>query len=148
MTHDPDCTVCAMVAASDRSSVIWEDENWIATTMLDVPGWLLVMTRRHVDGVWSLNAAEASSFGPILRDLAQATKAATGAERTHLAAQGERALHFHYMILARTADGTPVFDSHEISRRAALDADAPRARAFEAGLREALRETALEPTAG
>jgi diadenosine tetraphosphate (Ap4A) HIT family hydrolase len=35
-------------------------------------GWLVVMPRRHVEGVHKLNAAETAALGPLLQQVSQA----------------------------------------------------------------------------
>src|SRR3546814_9051368 len=91
----------------------------------------MVMTKRHVEGIWSLNDAEAARFGPMMRDITGVIKDITGAERVHYAAMGEVALHYHNAILLRLPGQTPVWDSMDMVTRAHDDADAVAARDME-----------------
>lgn len=125
--HDENCSICALFGRSEE--VIWSDDHWVATRIVDVPTWLMIGTRRHAEGSWGLSDAEAASLGPALRDLSGALKTVTGAERVHIAAQGENALHFHYMLMARRPGEAPVFDSAEIGKRQPGLVDAAEAKA-------------------
>src|SRR5690606_22990436 len=78
---------------------------------------IIVATRRHAEGSWGLSDQEAAGLGPLLRNLCSAVKTVTGAERVHVAAAGEVALHFHYLIMPRRPGEAPVLDSMEIARR-------------------------------
>src|SRR3546814_11678741 len=125
------CSICEYIKNLTPDRVLWEDEYWLGGALLDVPGWIMVMTKRHVEGIWSLNDAEAARFGPMMRDIAGVIKDITGAERVHYAAMGEVALHYHNAILPRLPGQTPVWDSMNMVTRAHDDADAVAARDME-----------------
>src|SRR3546814_2948704 len=80
------CSICEYIKNLTPDRVLWEDEYWLGGALLDVPGWIMVMTKRHVEGIWSLNDAEAARFGPMMRDITGVIKDITGAERVHYAA--------------------------------------------------------------
>src|SRR3546814_5413535 len=94
----------------------------------------MVMTKRHVERIWSLNDAEAARFGPMMRDITGVIKDITGAERVHYAAMGEVALHYHNAILPRLPGQTTVWDSMDMGTRANDEDDAVAARDMERGL--------------
>ncbi len=150
---DMTCSICSYLNDLPSERILWEDEYWICGPLLDVPGWTMVMTRRHAEGIWSLSDAEASRFGPLMRDIAQTVKAVTGAQRVHFAAMGEVAPHYHNAILPRRPGEQPVWDSMALVTRAAADADPHAASHIEKALRAQLGAMAsggnrLRQTAG
>jgi len=105
----PTCGVCQTVsgdrAAEDPHFVI-ENELWHvrhAGPPFGVPGWMMLMTRRHVAGPAHFDDAEAASFGPTLRHLQRVLEQTTGALRVYTAAMGESHPHFHAHMVPRTA---------------------------------------------
>jgi diadenosine tetraphosphate (Ap4A) HIT family hydrolase len=102
------CRLCATADAVAPEDVLLRTEHFTAATGMQVPGWVLLWSHRHdAQGLWQLTDEESAELGPLLRDLALAVKDACGAERTYVLSLGEHALHFHAMVMARTAD-TPV----------------------------------------
>lgn len=140
------CSICQFMQDLDPKAVLWEDEYWICAPLLDVPGWTLVMTRRHAEGIWALSDEEAVRFGPMMRDITNVVKQVTGAERVHYAAMGEVALHYHNAILPRLPGQKPVWDSLDMVARAQKDADPQESSRTEAILRERLGKLAPRPT--
>ncbi len=134
----PGCSVCQYMENLSQDRILWEDDYWIGGALLDVPGWVMVMTKRHVEGIWALSDEEAVRFGPMMRDIAGTLKDVTGAERIHYAAMGEVAPHYHNAILPRRPGETPVWDSMAMVARAKEDADPVGSRAIEDRLRESL----------
>jgi diadenosine tetraphosphate (Ap4A) HIT family hydrolase len=135
------CSVCDYLRKLTPDQTILQNEHWIAGPMLDVPGWVMLMTRQHREGVWSLSDAEAASLGTMARDIAGALVKTVGAERVHMAAQGEVALHYHCGLLPRRPGETPVFNSMDLVTRAEHAADPAEARAVAARLAEYLELT-------
>ena len=102
---EADCGVCRILQTCDADDRIAERDHFVVTAGMDVPGWCLVSARRHeAQGLWSLSAAEATELGPVLAAVAGALRDVCGAERTYLMALGENVLHFHAMVMARSAD--------------------------------------------
>lgn len=134
----PGCSVCQYMENLSKDRILWEDNYWIGGALLDVPGWVMVMTKRHVEGIWALSDEEAVRFGPMMRDIAGALKDITGAERIHYAAMGEVAPHYHNAILPRLPGGKPVWDSMAMVARAQEDANPDASRTIEDMLRERL----------
>jgi diadenosine tetraphosphate (Ap4A) HIT family hydrolase len=127
--HGPGCLICDHFARVSADATVWSDADWIASGMSDVPGWVMVATRQHSEGSWGLSDREAATAGPVLRALSRALKEAVGAERVHLMAQGEHAVHFHYLMTARGPGDTPIFDTAELARRSPALADRAQASA-------------------
>jgi diadenosine tetraphosphate (Ap4A) HIT family hydrolase len=103
-----ECKTCAVLADTAASDWIWRGDGWAATVSpgTDVPGWIVVSTEDHVEGLWSLTSEQAASFGPVARRLSDAIRSATNAECVYLVALGESQPHFHFLLAARTA-GVP-----------------------------------------
>ena len=67
-----------------------------------VPGWMLLITKRHVAGPAHFDDREAASFGPALRHFERVLEEITGALRIY-AAMGESFPHFHAHMVPRYA---------------------------------------------
>lgn len=104
---DKDCHVCDGIATASAETELLVDEAWSARAVTDVPGWVMLATRRHGDWTWGLSDAEAASFGPVLRRLSDAVRKAANAERVYVMALGENSLHYHLVLLPRSADLAP-----------------------------------------
>src|ERR1700755_1065705 len=63
------CPICA--AAADEQH-LHDDGVWFAFSPADVPGWVMLGTRAHVEGMWSLAAEQAAGLGPLVRALGPA----------------------------------------------------------------------------
>jgi diadenosine tetraphosphate (Ap4A) HIT family hydrolase len=74
-----------------------------------LPGWLVVVPRRHVIALDELTAGEAADLGPLLRALTAAMRAVLGCGKTYVAlfaeAQGFEHVHFH--VVPRSPDMDP-----------------------------------------
>jgi diadenosine tetraphosphate (Ap4A) HIT family hydrolase len=117
------CSICQFMQGLDPGAILWEDDYWVCASFMQVPGWTMVMTKRHAEGIWGLNDEEAVRFGPLIREIAAVVKDAIGAERIHYAAMGEVALHYHNVILPRLPGQKPVWDSMALVDRAHTDAE-------------------------
>ena len=112
-----DCGICDKVRSTEPP--LFENELWQVRPISPpcvVPGWMLLLSRRHVPGPASFDDAEAASFGPTLRHLQRVLLEVTGAHRIYNAAMGESSPHFHghmvprYATMPRDAKGWAVFD--------------------------------------
>jgi diadenosine tetraphosphate (Ap4A) HIT family hydrolase len=119
----------------------FDDGVWAARSLLDVPGWLFLATKDHVEFTWNLTDAQAASLGVVLRSLSGALREASGAERVHVIGLGETAPHFHLALLGRRPGEEPAFTGAPLGERASTAADPERARAITGKVREALAQT-------
>ena len=73
-----------------------------------LPGWLVVVPRRHVIALDELSAEEMSGLGPLLRTLTSALRSVTGCEKTYVAlyAEAEGYAHVHFHVVPRMLDFT------------------------------------------
>ena len=151
---DVRCAVCATLAGPGRVEPLYEDALWHvrpAPSPPGVPGWMMMITRRHVGGPAHFDDREARAFGPALRHFERVLERVTGALRIYTAALGESHPHFHahmvprYATMPRDARAWSVFDLQRAVAAGELTVD-PRAVAeISAAYQRAL---AAEPPPG
>lgn len=81
-------------------------------------GWLVVMPRRHVEGVHELTIAETAALGPLLHQVCQALVNVLGCAKTYVVMFAETPgfAHLHFHVIPRDAQlslelsGTKVFE--------------------------------------
>ena len=106
MTDSKPCPICVFSDASPDtdSGIVYQDEHWVARTISGTPavaGWLLLQSRRHIGDSSEMSAAEAASFGPVLKRTSQVVREVTGALRIYMGSLNEGNPHFHTHILPR-----------------------------------------------
>lgn len=99
------CPYCALLSTESADWLVASD-HWsaIASPLLDEPGWVVVMTRRHANGFDHAAPDVLADFGPILGRVSAAVRAATGAERVYVIHFGEVVEHLHVLLAPRTPD--------------------------------------------
>jgi diadenosine tetraphosphate (Ap4A) HIT family hydrolase len=130
------CHICALYA--DRARHIYDDGPWFAGAVADVPGWVMLGTKEHLEGTASLSAEDAAGLGPALRAVGRAVQQATGAERVHMVFLGEAARHFHLAYFPRAAGEPALFDNGRLLETVKTASDAGRAAAVTEQLRSLL----------
>ncbi|WP_307804690.1 HIT family protein [Streptomyces sp. VRA16 Mangrove soil] len=70
-----------------------------------LPGWLVLLPRRHVTAVHDLTDAEAASLGLWQVRLSRALRAVTGCAKTYVVqfAEAEGFAHVHFHVVPRAA---------------------------------------------
>jgi len=145
--RSPSCGVCATLAAANDA--IYEDDLWhvrSADAPYGVPGWTMLMSKRHVAGPAHFDDREAASFGPVLRHVSKTLERVSGALRVYLAAMGESHPHFHAHLVPRTATmpkdakAWAVFDLQRAAIAGEITVDPAAAKAAIEALRAALRD--------
>ena len=111
---DTRCLTCASNAAladlPPRERVYvgpgWRVAHAFGTSL---PGWLVVVPRRHVIALDELTAGEAADLGPLLRALTAAMRAVLGCSKTYVAlfAEAEGFEHVHFHVVPRSPDMDP-----------------------------------------
>jgi diadenosine tetraphosphate (Ap4A) HIT family hydrolase len=143
----PACAVCATLAGPGRQEPLYEDALWHvrpAPSPPGVPGWMMMISRRHVAGPAHFDDAEARSFGLALRHFERVLEEVTGALRVYTAAMGESSPHFHAHMVPRTAampkdaKGWAVFDLERAAKAGELAVDAAEAARVAAAYARAL----------
>ncbi|MET7986560.1 MULTISPECIES: HIT family protein [unclassified Streptomyces] len=110
----PDCYVCGKEAEFDdlppRECVAF-DQHWRVAHVFNtaMPGWLVLLPRRHVTAVHDLTDAEAAALGMWQVKLSRALRSTTGCAKTYVIqfAEAEGFAHVHFHIVPRMADLRP-----------------------------------------
>lgn len=107
------CYTCAGNARMDSlpaSDRIAADAHWRVAHAFGtrVPGWLVLLPRRHVTAIADLTDAEAASLGTWQVRLSRALRAVTGCAKTYVAqfAEAEGFAHVHFHLIPRAPDLT------------------------------------------
>jgi diadenosine tetraphosphate (Ap4A) HIT family hydrolase len=81
----------------------WRVAHAFATAL---PGWLVVVPRRHVTALDELTPEEAAELGPVLRSVTAALRTVVGCDKTYVAlfAEAEGFAHVHFHVIPRHAD--------------------------------------------
>ncbi|MFJ7967283.1 HIT family protein [Streptomyces sp. NPDC096324] len=110
----PDCFACGKEAEFDDlppRECVAHDEYWRVAHAFNtvVPGWLVLLPRRHVAAVHDLTDAEASTLGMWQVKLSRALRETTGCAKTYVVqfAEAEGFAHVHFHIVPRKADLRP-----------------------------------------
>jgi diadenosine tetraphosphate (Ap4A) HIT family hydrolase len=104
--HEPGCGICRSLSGPDAQRPLYEDELWHVRHLgapHGLPGWMMLIAKRHVAGPAHFTDVEAANFGPVLRHLEKKLEEVTGALRIYTAALGESSPHFHCHMLPRYA---------------------------------------------
>ena len=144
-----DCAVCRSLSpeASREADVVFENDLWHvrhAPAPFGVPGWMMLLSQRHVPGPAHFDDREAESFGVTLRHLQRVLEEVTGALRIYTAAMGESSPHFHAHMVPRTpampkdAKAWGVFDLQRAAAAGEIEVDLAAARALSARYRDTL----------
>src|SRR5438477_8233827 len=104
-SFDTTCGVCQSLAGESPATPLYEDDLWHVrhAEPAGVPGWMLLITQRHVGGPAHFDDREAAAFGPALRHFERVLEQVTGALRIYTAAMGESHPHFHAHMVPRYA---------------------------------------------
>lgn len=70
----------------------------------EVPGWLALFPRRHVESADALSDIEADALGGAVRRLAGALRAVTSCAKVYAVSFGERLPHWHLLLMAVPVD--------------------------------------------
>lgn len=84
------------------------DEHWRVAHVFDtaLPGWLVLVPRRHVTEIADLSDAEAAALGTWQVRLSRALRAVTGCVKTYVVqfAEKEGFAHVHFHVVPRMPD--------------------------------------------
>jgi diadenosine tetraphosphate (Ap4A) HIT family hydrolase len=148
-SFESDCGVCSKLQTGSASAV-FENDLWHVRSADDpcgVPGWMMLITRRHLPGPASFDDREANSFGPTLRHLQRVLLDVTGALRIYTAAMGESSPHFHahmvprYAVMPKEAKAWAVFDLQRAAAAQEFAVDSAETARVVASYARALRES-------
>lgn len=123
-THMDSCKTCDLIAVRDAGAAppwdtIYRTPSWdvVHSYNTALPGWLVLVERRHSEAVDELTDDEAAELGLLIKRVSAALRQATGCVKTYVIqfaeAEGHRHVHFH--VVPRMADqpedrqGTKIF---------------------------------------
>jgi histidine triad (HIT) family protein len=102
------CVFCKIIGGEIPSKKVYEDEKFIA--ILDIApaaaGHILLLPKAHSDSLLDADAATLAAAPPLLARLANAVKAAFGADGVNIvqnngAAAGQTVNHLHFHVIPR-----------------------------------------------
>lgn len=126
------CGMCQKLESAS-SGAVFENELWHVRPIdapSGVPGWMMMVARRHVPGPAHFDAREVASFGPTWCHLQRVLLEVTGALRIYTAAMGESSPHFHghlvprFATMPKDAKGWGVFDLERAAKAGEVTVDA------------------------
>jgi diadenosine tetraphosphate (Ap4A) HIT family hydrolase len=132
------CHMCATLSTAAPEQIVYDKGPWSAFLTADVPGWVMLATKDHTEGMWSLSPDQAEGLGEAVQLIGAAVKETTGAERIHLVYLGDSALHFHVGFFPRPAGEPGLFDNSRLVATVGSEADPDQARTLGAGIRAAI----------
>ena len=106
------CLTCDLIARRDRGEApLWD--SILRTAAWDLvhsyntalPGWLVLVARRHVEAIDELTDEEAAELGVLLRQTSAALRHTTGCVKTYVCQFAEQAEHphVHFHVIPRLA---------------------------------------------
>jgi diadenosine tetraphosphate (Ap4A) HIT family hydrolase len=106
-----DCYTCRqndLIGTLPPRDLVAFDEHWRVGHAFDsaLPGWLVLVPRRHVVSIADLTDDEAATLGSWQVRLARALRAVTGCAKTYVMqfAEQEGFAHVHFHIVPRMPD--------------------------------------------
>ena len=108
-----DCLTCQLTANRDEGiAPLWD--SIVRTSHWDVvhsynsalPGWLVLVARRHIAAVHEMNSAESAELGTLIQQTSKALEQTVGCIKTYVMQFAEAAehSHVHFHIVPRMAD--------------------------------------------
>ena len=118
-----DCYTCELAARRERNKApLWDDvyrtDLWFLAHAYNtkLPGWMVLVPRRHVESIGELTADEAAQLGHLLRSVSQALKQTTNCAKTYVMqfAEHPQHPHVHFHVVPRMADQPPEYKGPRI----------------------------------
>ena len=107
------CLTCDLVRRRDAGAApLWDSihrtTHWdlVHSYNTSLPGWLVLVARRHVVAIDALSDEEAAELGVLLRRVSAALRHVTGCAKTYVVQFAEQAEHphVHFHVIPRLAD--------------------------------------------
>jgi diadenosine tetraphosphate (Ap4A) HIT family hydrolase len=144
MSTSHTCAICQWASGPN----LYEDDLWFIrhAEPAGIPGWMMMISRRHVAGPAHFDDREAAAFGLSLRHFERVLEQVTGALRIYTAALGESYPHFHahmvprHQTMPREAKAWGVFDLERAVRSGELTVDRHEIERISAAYKRALAE--------
>jgi len=130
-----DCLSCDVIAGRRETpgGVVFENDFWHLThqvSPVQLPGFLILQPRRHVEQIGELTTTEASAMGPLLSAASAALNRALDARKVYVCSFGSAVMHVHFYLVPLTAiipvelNGSNLLSEVFTGRWACSDADA------------------------
>lgn len=112
MTTTQPCMTCELIDRRDRGEappwdMIHRADHWdlVHAYNTSLPGWLVLVARRHVAAIDELTEEEATELGVLLRRSSAALRQVVGCVKTYVCQFAEQAEHphVHFHIVPRMA---------------------------------------------
>jgi diadenosine tetraphosphate (Ap4A) HIT family hydrolase len=107
------CQTCELIRRRDAgTAALWDSISrtpyWDVAHAFNtsLPGWIVVVARRHVEAIDQLTEAEAIELGSLLQRVSVALREATGCVKTYVMqfAEADGHAHVHFHVVPRMAN--------------------------------------------
>ncbi len=112
MTECFNCDQGGRLVALPPRDRVYVGAHWrIAHAWIALPGWLVLISRRHVTGLGELSPLEAAELGQVLRAASTSLGAVVGCAKTYVVLYAEVAGfdHLHFHVVPRMPDLDPTY---------------------------------------
>lgn len=108
-----ECVTCKLISQRDEGvAPLWDNifrtSHWdvVHSYNTAVPGWLVLVARRHIEAVDEMNREEAAELGALLQKASLALKRVTGCHKTYVMqfAEHPQHPHVHFHVVPRMVD--------------------------------------------
>ena len=105
-----ECHTCELTAQRDKGEApLWDNifrtQYWdlVHSYNTSLPGWLVLVARRHLAAVDEMSAAEAAELGVLLQQVSASLKQVTGCQKTYVMqfAEHPQHPHVHFHVVPR-----------------------------------------------
>lgn len=126
------CYTCELTAKRDSGTAplwdsIYRTPHWdvVHSYNTALPGWLVLVIRRHITAIDEMTDEEAIELGKLIRQTSAALKEVTGCMKTYVIQFAEAAEHphVHFHIVPRMADQPEDYKSMNIFRYLGVPAE-------------------------
>lgn len=113
MTERAHCLTCTLIARRDAGEApLWDaivrTAHWdlVHSYNTSLPGWLVLIARRHITAIDELTPDEAAELGLLLQRASAALRQVVGCIKTYVIQFAEAAEHphVHFHVIPRMAD--------------------------------------------
>lgn len=117
------CYTCELTRQRDAGTAplwdnIWRTDHWdvVHAYNTTLPGWLVLVARRHVEAVAELTEAEAVELGLLQQRVSALLAEATGCVKTYIVqfAEAKEHPHVHFHVVPRMADQPEAYRSTKV----------------------------------
>ena len=113
MNGSDTCKTCELTARRRLGKAplcdsIYQTKFWdvVHAFNTSLPGWLVLVLKRHIESLDELTEQEAAELGPLIRRVSLSLKAVVGCLKTYVIqfAEAEEHRHVHFHIVPRMAN--------------------------------------------